>query len=329
MKPTIDGIPYTPHIHRAFGFAPAIAILSLGERHFGKLATFILADGRTCPMALLSIDDLNDPALDRLSPADKSRLTAHLGVATMNELTIVSNDHVATMTSLELVEFINSQRAPEESVLRHDNFMAKVPKVLGEKDALKFKAIYQDAYGRDKAMYRFPKREACLMAMSYSYDLQAKVFDHMTELEEQLAKPQHVIPQTLPEALRLAADLAEQRNAAQAALAIAAPKAEALDRIADAEGAVNPTVAAKTLQVQPKKLFDWLREHRWIYRRPGGSSNVAYQDKIQAGYLTHKITTVERPDGTEKVVEQVLVTGKGLSKLSQVFGQPWLVGMSA
>ena len=35
------------------------------------------------------------------------------------------------MTSLELVDFINTSRAPEEPTLRHDNFMAKVPVVLG------------------------------------------------------------------------------------------------------------------------------------------------------------------------------------------------------
>jgi hypothetical protein len=91
-----------------------------------------------------------------------------------------------TMSSLELVEYINSQREEGEAELRHDNFMAKVPKVLGEEDALKFKGIYQDAYGREKPCYNFPKREACLMAMSYSYELQAKVFDRMTALEEQL-----------------------------------------------------------------------------------------------------------------------------------------------
>lgn len=134
------------------------------------------------------------------------------------------------------------------------------------------------------------------------------------------------IPQTLPEALRLAADMAEQKAKAEAALAIAAPKAEALDRIADADGTMNPTVAAKALQVQPKKLFDFLREKHWIYRRPGGSGNVAYQDKIQAGFLTHKVTTVQRDDGTNKVVEQVLVTAKGLAKLSQAFGRPLAAG---
>jgi len=99
-----------------------------------------------------------------------------------------------------------------------------------------------------------------------------------------------------------------------------APKANALDRIADADGTMNPTVAAKTLQMPPKKLFNWMREKHWIYRRPGGKGNVAYQDKIQAGYLTHKIATVQREDGSDKVVEQVLVTAKGLAKLSQVFG---------
>lgn len=98
------------------------------------------------------------------------------------------------------------------------------------------------------------------------------------------------------------------------------PKANALERIADAEGAMNCTLAAKSLQIAPKRLFEWLREHHWIYRRPGGSGNVAYQDKIQAGYLKHKITTVQREDGSDKVVEQVLVTGKGLAKLSQALG---------
>lgn len=90
-----------------------------------------------------------------------------------------------TMSSIEMVEFINSQRKEGEAELRHDNFMAKVPKVLGEEDALILKGIYKDAYGRDKPCYRLPKREACLMAMSYSYDLQAKVYDRMTALEEQ------------------------------------------------------------------------------------------------------------------------------------------------
>ena len=93
-----------------------------------------------------------------------------------------------TMTSLELVDFINSTRKDGEAVLRHDHFMSKVPKVLGEA-APKFRDSYTGKDNTSRTCYRFPKREACLMAMSYSYEMQAKVFDRMTELEEEQQKP--------------------------------------------------------------------------------------------------------------------------------------------
>lgn len=92
-----------------------------------------------------------------------------------------------TMSSLELVEFINSERLMVDGdnavTLRHDNFMAKVPEVLGV-DAGKFSGVYLDTRNREAPCYNFPKREACLMAMSYSYDIQAKIFDRWQELEE-------------------------------------------------------------------------------------------------------------------------------------------------
>lgn len=93
---------------------------------------------------------------------------------------------------------------------------------------------------------------------------------------------QPAIPQSPPEALRLAAELAEERD-----------------------------------KLKPEDLFAWLSSHQWIYRRAGGSGWIAYQDKLQTGYLEHKVTTVTRPDGSEKTVEQVLVTPKGLAKLAK------------
>lgn len=102
----------------------------------------------------------------------------------------LSANPTVTMTSLELVDYINSTRAEGEPELLHKNFIAKVPQVLGEETSAKFLADLPDSYGRPRRGYRFPKREACLMAMSYSYELQAKVFDRMTALEEQ----QRVIP---------------------------------------------------------------------------------------------------------------------------------------
>jgi phage antirepressor YoqD-like protein len=98
-----------------------------------------------------------------------------------------------------------------------------------------------------------------------------------------------------------------------------APKAASLDRIATSDGGQCVTDAAKALQARPRQLFLWLNEHEWIYRRPGSNHWVAYQAKIQEGVLEHKVTTVTRGDGTEKTVEQVRVTPKGLAKLSREF----------
>jgi phage antirepressor YoqD-like protein len=91
----------------------------------------------------------------------------------------------------------------------------------------------------------------------------------------------------------------------------------ALDRIAKADGSTCVTDAAKALQMQPKSLFTWLSSHGWIYRRAGGKGWLGYQDKIQSGYVEHKVTEVTRGDGTSKITEQVLVTPKGLAKLAK------------
>lgn len=67
------------------------------------------------------------------------------------------------MSSLELVDFINAQRKEGEAALRHADFLAKVPKVLGESLSENFRSAYKDSTGRKLPCYNFPKREACLM----------------------------------------------------------------------------------------------------------------------------------------------------------------------
>lgn len=141
-----------------------------------------------------------------------------------------------------------------------------------------------------------------------------------------VTQPAFPIPQTLPDALRLAADLAEGKALAEARASIAEqreqeqrPKAEVAERIAVSEGGLCITDAAKALQVRPRELFRWLQAHRWIYRR--GAHWVAYQPRIASGHLEHKVTTLEREDGPPKVVEQVLVTPRGLARLAALLNR--------
>lgn len=220
---------------------------------------------------------------------------------------------VQTMSSREIAELTGKEHA---HVMRDIRTMLDVLK----KDASSFGGIYRDSYGREKPCFNLDRELTMTLVSGYDIPLRHRVVTRLAELEAQAAKPVHLVPQSLPEALRLAADLAEQKAKSDAALAIAAPKAEALDRIATADGSSCITDAAKVLQIRPKDLFKWLQAHQWIYRRQGGAGWLAYQQRIQQGYLEHKVTTVERSDGTEKVIEAVRVTRKGLARLAQAFG---------
>lgn len=112
----------------------------------------------------------------------------------------------ATMSSLEMVDFINSTREEGSAILAHSDFLKKVPLVL-KGDEGNFSSIYLDSMNREKPCYKFPKREAMLMAMSYSCTLQAKVYDHMEKLEKALSLKSPTAPTQEPFALEIA-----QRN---------------------------------------------------------------------------------------------------------------------
>jgi len=97
------------------------------------------------------------------------------------------------------------------------------------------------------------------------------------------------------------------------------PKADALDRIAThSDGSFCVRDAAKTLQIQEKKFRQLLFAEKWLYRRPMGSELLAYSDKLQSGLMEHKITKVDKDDGSERIFTQARITAKGLAKLSKM-----------
>ena len=127
------------------------------------------------------------------------------------------------------------------------------------------------------------------------------------------ADPRKLMALALIEAQKVIEEKDEQ-------LAIAQPKADALDRISKADGSFCITNAAKDLQVRPKDLFDWLNSNKWVYRRMGGHW-CGYQDKIQQGLLEHKVVTISQSDGTDRMTEQVRITSKGIARISQLLGK--------
>ena len=78
---------------------------------------------------------------------------------------------------------------------------------------------------------------------------------------------------------------AERVLSLEAVLASLQPKADALDRLSEADGTFCITDAAKALHVQPNELFAWLSAHHWTYRRAGNAHWVGHQDKVRSGIL--------------------------------------------
>jgi prophage antirepressor-like protein len=97
------------------------------------------------------------------------------------------------------------------------------------------------------------------------------------------------------------------------------PLVAAFERISASDGSLCITDAAKALDVPPRKLFTWLSEHKWIYRRIGPPW-ISYQEKIQAGYMEQKVTTISRPNEYDLTTERALVTSKGMARLSVLLG---------
>lgn len=234
----------------------------------------------------------------------------------MAHLIAVNGANVATMSSRDLAELIEKQ---------HSHIKISAER-LADRGIIGTLATREFAHnGNLYTEYLFNKRDSHILVAQNCPEFTARIVDRWQALEEFVARPDPTAILSDPASLRkllldytetviaLEGKVAEQNTV----LALQAPKVEALDVLATrTDGSVCITNAAKDLQVPPRRLFSWLQEHDWIYRRAGGSGYVAYQRHIKTGNLEHKVAMVERLDGSAKMVEQVLVTAKGLAKLA-------------
>ena len=225
----------------------------------------------------------------------------------MNSLTVAQQK----MTSREIAELTGKE---------HNHVMRDIRVMLvelhGEVGRSSFGSSYLNSQNKEQPQFQLPKREAMILVSGYSIQMRAKIIDRWQELEAEAAKPAMTIPQTLPEALRLAADLAEQKAVAEAKLAIAAPKAEALDLLATPSGgSLSLRDSAKSLGIPEREFIRRLLFARFIYRQANGELR-AFAGSIHSQNFEHKLTLTKWNSGRTHEGVQVRVTERGLARMA-------------
>ena len=233
-----------------------------------------------------------------------------------------ANTNQVTMSSPNLVDYINTHRKEVATAekpyveLSHSDFLKKVPLVLG-KDAGNFSSIYKDSLNREKPCFRFPKREACLMAMSYSYELQAQIFDRMTAMEDAL-KANKPVELSRMHLIQLAVQAEQENQALRGQVAVLEPKANALDIIADTSNTYTIRECVKAIgSIREKELIQLLIDKKWIYRDAAKKLQPCAQFVTNGVFLNRTSPVITNAyDGQERVFLHMRVTAFGLTRIT-------------
>ena len=218
---------------------------------------------------------------------------------------------------------MSSREVAELCGKRHDHVLRDIDNLNATYAEMGFPKIGESRYISELNGVEYREclltHEQCIdLITGYRADVRIRINRRWLELE-QAAQPK--IPQTLPDALRLAADLAERNQQQAAQIAELTPKAEAMTRIEAAQGDITVTQAAKMLKMPPKQLFDWLAQHGWLYRSGGSGVWLGYQDKVRSGCVTHSVHRYEsRSTGEQRIATQVYLTPTGMGKIAEKLG---------
>ena len=185
----------------------------------------------------------------------------------MNAITPLRQNE--TMSSIDLLDMINRERIGfGEKEVRRNDFHARIQDELDGDHYETF--VVENANGTESLGFLLTLRQCMYVAMRESKGVRRKV---QSALESKLAPK---IPQTLAQALRLAADQAEQ-------LEIQAPKVAFFDRVAARETLMTATQVAQKVgksAIALNKMLDDLD----VYSRNVKRARVFKQWFIDAGY---------------------------------------------
>jgi phage antirepressor YoqD-like protein len=198
--------------------------------------------------------------------------------------------NMVSMTSREIAEVCEKEhRHVIRDIRKMLTELQKDGPVLGYGE-IKDGRGYTDVFHLDKELTE-------TLITGYSIRLRRKVIIRLHQLEEIVAAS---LAPALPNfddpvaSARAWADATEQKQIAQQALAIAAPKAEFVDRYVEATGLQGFRQVAKLLGIKENLFRAFLVEHKIQYQI--GGEWVPYANHIDAGRFEVKTGTAEHND---------------------------------
>lgn len=214
---------------------------------------------------------------------------------------------VVTMTSREVADLVGK---------RHDNVKRTI-ETLAANGVIKSPQIEEmPTATRPVSVYVFSgeqgKRDSIVVVAQLSPEFTARLVDRWQELESR----QHVtIPQSYAEALLEAGRLAKIAEEQAAQLAIAAPKAEFVDKYVEATGLKGFRQVAKLLKANEARFREFLIDKKIMYRL--GGEWHAYQNHIDAGRFDVKTGSSD----SGHAFNQTKFTPKGVNWIAGLWAQ--------
>jgi len=231
----------------------------------------------------------------------------------MNEVIHSFNSNPETLSSIELLDLVNAARQDHgENAIRRNDFHARIADELAGDHYETF--VVQNPNGTTTAAYSLNHEQCLLVSMRESKSVRRTVLKRLKELEQSAI--QDAVPKTMPEALRLAADLAEKNEQLTMVARQQGDRIKSLQNLF--ESGVTPFEFAKRLNgVNCQKINAELHRRGWLYRDSFDCWRAS--SKARDLYLTERSGRMERSDGRVMVTATPVLLQRGAAYLHKLY----------
>lgn len=248
-------------------------------------------------------------------------------------MNILMQNNTQSMTSQQIADLVGSRHdVVRKSIERLATDKPNKPAVIQLPPVTEVKQNQSLSPNSKTVVYVFSgeqgKRDSFVVVAQLSPEFTGALVDRWQELEQQVSASSPVTP-ALPnftDPYESALAWAEQYKAkeiAQAQVVELKPKADALDTLSHAKGALGIRETAITVGIPERKFIARCTDEnkpvtsRFMYRDDKGKLR-AYSHRIKQGFMTQKITSYAGKNGHDLVTVQVKFTAAGIAHIAKM-----------